>query len=328
MRAGDTGFPPSLFKEPLIYSWTTAQNKSETPENNMKDSDQLRRFLFDGTLIRGEWVRLDASWQAALDRHDYPGPVARVLGEALAAIALLSATIKYSGALILQVQGSGPLTLLVVQVSADHSLRGMAEWNGEVPDASLHEMCRDARLVITVESNSKGERFQSIISVGQGSLADALDSYFEQSEQLRTRLWLATSSRYSTGLLLQEMPATEHEAGSEEHSWEHLVHLAETVTAQELLELPMTDVLYRLYHQEHVRLFEPEPVSFRCSCSRTRVGESLRSLGQDEMLEMVEEQAVVSIDCGFCKQHYEFDRVDVMQLFTANITHDSSDTTH
>ena len=296
----------------------------------MKDSDQLTRFLFDGTRVRGEWVRLDASWQAALDRHDYPEPVARVLGEALAAAALLSATIKYSGALTLQVQSSGPLTLLVVQVNADRSLRGMAEWNSEVPDASLHKMCSDARLVITIESNSTGERFQSIISVGQGSLAEALDSYFEQSEQLKTRMWLATNHQYSAGLLLQEMPATKTETktGSDEHSWEHLVHLAETITAQELLELPVTDVLYRLYHQEHVRLFEPEPVSFRCNCSRTRVAESLRSLGQDEMIELIEEQGVVSIDCGFCKQHYEFDRVDVMQLFVASATHGSSDTTH
>lgn len=294
----------------------------------MKDSDQLTRFLFDGTRVRGEWVRLDASWQAALDRHDYPEPVARVLGEALAATALLSATIKYSGALILQLQSSGPLTLLVVQVNADCSLRGMAEWNGEVPDASLHEMCSDARLVITVESNSTGERFQSVISVGEGSLAEALDSYFKQSEQLKTRLWLATNHQYSAGLLLQEMPATEHETGSEEHAWEHLAHLAETITEQELLELPVTDVLYRLYHQEHVRLFEPEPVSFRCNCSRTRVAESLRSLGQDEMTELIEEQGVVSIDCGFCKLHYEFDRVDVMQLFVEGVTHDDSGTTH
>jgi len=294
----------------------------------MKDSDQLRRFLFDGTRVRGEWVRLDACWQAALDRHDYPEPVARILGEALAACALLSATIKYSGALTLQVQGNGPLTLLVVQVNADRSLRGMAEWNNEVPDASLYEMCNDARLLITVESNSTGERFQSVISVGEGSLAEALDSYFKQSEQLQTRLWLATNHQYSAGLLLQEMPETEHETGSEEHTWEHLVHLAETVKPQELLELPMTDVLYRLYHQEQVRLFEPEPVSFRCSCSRTRVAASLRSLGQEEMTELIEEQGVVSIDCGFCKQHYEFDKVDVMQLFVENTTQGSSDATH
>jgi len=294
----------------------------------MKDSDQLRRFLFDGTRVRGEWVRLDASWQAALDRHDYPAPVARILGEALAAGALLSATIKYSGALTLQVQSSGPLTLLVVQVNADHSLRGMAEWSDEVPDASLYEMCSDARLVITIESNSTGERFQSVVSVGKGSLAEALDSYFKQSEQLQTRLWLATNKQYSAGLLLQEMPETEHETSSEEHTWEHLVHLAETVTAQELLELPMTDVLYRLYHQEQVRLFEPEPVSFRCSCSRARVAESLRSLGQEEITELIEEQGVVSIDCGFCKQHYEFDRVDVMQLFVDGAVHGDSGASH
>ncbi len=294
----------------------------------MKDSDQLTRFLFDGTRVRGEWVRLDASWQAALARHDYPEAVARVLGEALAATALLSATIKYDGTLILQIQGSGPLTLLVAQVSADRSLRGMAEWNGEVSDASLHEMCSDARLVITVESNSTGERFQSIISVGQGGLAKALDSYFEQSEQLKTRLWLATDHHYSTGLLLQEMPASETETESDEYSWEHLVHLAETVTAQELLEFPMTDVLYRLYHQERVRLFEPEPVSFRCKCSRTRVATSLRSLGQDDMMQLIEEQGVVAVDCGFCKQHYEFDRVDMTQLFIDGSTHDGSGTTH
>lgn len=208
------------------------------------------------------------------------------------------------------------------------SLRGMAEWNGEVPDAGLHEMCSDARLVITVDSNSSGERFQSIISVGEGSLAEALDRYFKQSEQLQTRLWLATNRQYSAGLLLQEMPATEHETVPEEHGWRHLVHLAETITAEELLELPMTDVLHRLYHQEHVRLFEPEPVSFRCSCSRTRVAESLRSLGQEEMTALIEEQSVVSIDCGFCKQHYEFDKVDVMQLFVDGDTPSGSGSIH
>lgn len=291
---------------------------------NPRDKDSLHRFLFERTNVRGELVHLDASWQAALERKDYPEPVRDLLGQALAAAALLSATIKIDGSLTLQLQGAGPVTLLVVQATAQRSLRGLAHWEGEVQPGTFAELVGEGRLAITLDPGEIGDRYQGIVDLQNDSLAHCLEDYFKHSEQLATRLWLTSNGESAAGMLLQELPAE-----TEDHdAWARDVHLGETIKEEELLELPAREILHRLYHEEDVRLFEAEPVSFRCSCSRERIETVLRGLGHQEVLSIIEEQGAVCVDCEFCNQRYEFDPVDVEGLFAAADQPDVPPTRH
>lgn len=279
----------------------------------MIEHDTLHRFLLERTNVRGEWVHLDASWRALLERTDYPDVVRDLLGEALAAVVLLSATIEMDGSLILQVQGDGPLHLLVVQATGDRTLRGLARWHDDVPMGDLAAAFGDGRMVITIDPGKGRERYQGIVELTGASLAQALDAYFAQSEQLPTRLWLAADGESAAGLLLQTMPGD----SADPDAWSRTVMLAETVRPGELRGLPVEHLLNRLYHEEDVRLFGGDPVSFRCGCSRERVAGMLRNLGDDEVRGVLAERGEVEVHCEFCNARYAFDAVDVEQIFAA-----------
>lgn len=277
----------------------------------MDDTDQLRRFLFEGAGVRGAIVHLDASWQAVLERHPYPAAVQRPLGQVLAAAILLSSTIKFEGALILQVEAEGPLRTVVAQATDQRTLRGLARWEGEVPDgAGLAETFGAGRLVLTASAPG-GERYQGVVPLEGASLAAALEAYFAQSEQLPTRLWLAADGRRATGLLLQRLPA----AVRDDDTWPRVEMLAGTLRDEELLQLDIEPLLYRLFHEERVRLFDAELVSFRCGCSRERIDGLLRSLGREEVDSVLAEQGVVEVTCEFCNRVYRIDSVDAAALF-------------
>ena len=280
----------------------------------MPDNDRLYRFLIENSNVRGELVHLNATWQAVLERADYPDTVKTVLGEALAACALLAATIKFDGSLILQIRGDGPLHLLVVQTTAEGSMRAIARWNNEVPDHGLHDIFGQGQMVITIEPKN-GEAYQGIIALEGEHLKDALEAYFIQSEQLNTRLWLAADFNSCGGFLLQELPGDDND----DISWEHFNHLAETLQMEEILNLPAQQLLHRLFHEEDIRLFDPEPMCFRCSCSKDRIISMLLSLGSDEVHDILEQQGNIEVDCEFCNAHYEFDRIDVDALFAPAI---------
>jgi len=288
----------------------------------MSDGDGLYRFLFENAGVRGELVHLDASWRAISEGRGYPLPVRTQLGQAMAASALLSTLIKFEGSLILQVQGNGPLTTLVAQATHERTLRGLARWQDEVTDGTLSQTFGDGRIVLTI-SPKRGERYQGIVPLQGDKLEDALETYFHQSEQLETRLWLAADGDRAAGLLIQVLPA---EPGHED-DWQRLVTLADTVTADELLGLPAERLLYRLFNEERVRLFEPDPFSFRCGCSQERISDSLRALGRDELEQIIEEQGVIDVNCDFCNRNYRFDAVDVEQLLIQSPSHDAPSTT-
>jgi len=275
--------------------------------------DQLHRFIFEDLGIRGELVQLGSSWQAAQAIHPYPPVVAAQLGQALAAVVLLSGTIKFSGSLIMQLQGPGPLRTLVAQATDRRTVRGMASWQGDVAAGDMAALFGEGRLVITAEAPG-GERYQGIVAAEGENLAAALEQYFVQSEQLDTRLWLFVDERHAAGLFLQQLPG---ERG-EEDAWERVTALADTVTADELLSLDARQLLHRLFHEETLRLFDPEPVAFRCGCSRERVAGMLRSLGQTAVDDIIEELGAVEVNCEFCNRQYRFDAVDVAGLFAAS----------
>ncbi|HEX7031337.1 MAG TPA: Hsp33 family molecular chaperone HslO [Gammaproteobacteria bacterium] len=290
-----------------------------------KDRDSLHRFLFEQMPVRGEIAHLDASWRAALEQIDYPVAVRDLLGEAMAAAVLLASTLKFDGGLTLQLQGGKPLTLLVVQCTSTLNLRGLAHWDGELPEGGLRALTGDtARLAITIEQRKKNERYQGIVPLEGETLAECFEAYFQRSEQLPTRLFLAAADNCAAGMLLQVLPGHE----GEDRAWEHVTALGETITSDELLQLDAPKILHRLYHEDDVRLFESSPVAFRCSCNRERIAGMLRSLGSDEAHDILAEQGSVDVSCEFCGREYAFDAVDVEALFAGDVSSESSRSTH
>lgn len=281
-------------------------------------TDRIQRFLIDGTDVRGEIVQLEQSYRDALaPRQDTPA-VAALLGEFLAAVSLLGSTLKFEGSLILQASGNGSLGMLMAETTHDHHIRGIVRAQAATSDADFHSLIGDqGQLAITLDP-LKGERYQSIVALDAPSLARNLDAYFQQSAQLPTRLWLAADGQRAAGLLLQALPAqTVTDAEERTVQWQHLTTLADTLKAEELLQLDADTLLYRLYHQESVRLLEQRPVRFRCSCSQERTERALLHLGEDELRSLLQEHGLVEVRCDFCQHLYRFSPVDIDRLFAA-----------
>lgn len=297
----------------------------------MYETDSSQRFLFDDTDVRGELVSLRESYAHVLAKHPYPQPVAELLGEMLAAAALLVGTLKFDGMLVLQARSSGPVSLLMVECTSERDLRGIARYQAEQveADAGLAELMPEGLLTITVDPR-QGQRYQGIVTLEGSTLAECLSSYFATSEQLPTRFWLNADGRHARGLLLQQLPAERiRDAQAREESWQHLTVLAETLTVEEQLALDNPTLLHRLYHEEIVRLFDPLPLRFRCSCSRERSSQALISLGEADAQSLLDEQGgEITIDCQFCNVRYSFDTADVAQLFHGGGSRSPSGTRH
>ncbi|MDD1621286.1 MAG: Hsp33 family molecular chaperone HslO, partial [Methylococcaceae bacterium] len=279
----------------------------------MKQQDCLRRFLFEEHGVRGEWVRLRDSWQQAKQHQVLVNDaVDSQLGQALAAVVLLSATIKFKGAMIMQIQGSGELTALVAQSSNDRKIRGLVRSEANVSGANLREMVGEGgRLVLTVESDN-AEPYQGIVGVAENTLAEVLKTYFTQSEQLDTCLWLFANKTHAAGLFIQELPSEK----KDKNDWRRIEMLANTVTADELLTLDCEELLYRLFNEEKVIIYEPEVVEFKCNCSRQKIGGTLSAMGRSELEAILKERDDIEVDCQFCGAQYRFDKVDVENLLS------------
>ena len=290
-------------------------------------NDTLQRFLFEHAPIRGEVAHLDATWRAVLERHDYPPVLRTVLGELMSAGALLAATLKFDGSIILQLHGSGPVKLIVVECTSEQTLRATAKWTDELPDEGrgLADLLGDGRFVITLVPADGRQSYQGVVAIDPAGVAASLEHYMQRSEQLETRLWLAAGEERAAGLLLQKLPERED---ADEDSWNRATQLAGTVTVPELLRLPAQNLLHRLYHQEDIRLFDPRPVSFRCSCSSERVAAMLRMLGYAEVRSILEERDAVEVTCEFCNRAYRYDSVDAEQLFAAAHSPQAGSTRH
>ncbi len=281
----------------------------------MSDRDSIHRFLFENFPVRGEIVHLDATWQAVLERFEYPPHVRAVLGELMAATALLASTLKFSGMLTLQLQGKGPLHLMVVQCSSHMALRGLARWKDELTPGSLAAMTGAGRLAITVESAGEGRRYQGIVPLEGVTIAECLQKYFRDSVQLPTRLWTATGAQGASGMLLQRLPEQSQQSNVESDDWNRVQILADTITPDELLNLSDEVILRRLFNEDDIRLFESTPVSCRCGGSRDRVERMLRGLGREEVESILEERGRVEVRCEFCNKAEAFDVVDTAHLF-------------
>lgn len=274
--------------------------------------DALRRFMFEGFPVRGEIVCMEESWRAVLERQDYPPAVRALLGEAMAATVLLASTLKFDGVLTLQIQGEGDVHLLVAQCGSDLAVRGLAKWKSDNPQGTLAEMTGGGRLAITIERRKARERYQGIVLADTDTLAGCLETYFAQSEQLPTRIWLAADGERAAGMLLQQMPSGAGDADRD--GWSRVGLLAATLSPDELLKLEAHEVLRRLYHEEDLRLADQRTVAFRCSCTRQRVESAMRLLGRDELAELLLADGRIEVRCEFCNKAYGLDAVDVEQI--------------
>ncbi len=281
----------------------------------MRERDKQQKFMVESCDVRGQLVQLDDTWKEAIARTDYPDPVRQILGEAFVAATLLASTIKFDGKMTLQVRGPGPIYLLVVQVTNEGTVRGLARWH-DVPESTdlMTAFGEDGRMTITIEASRFAEPYQGIVALEGNCIADALQAYFRTSEQLPTKLYLAVKDSTAAGILIQKLPVEErtyHDADG----WQRASVLCATLTDEELCDDASDVLLHRIFHEEQVRLFEPASVAFVCSCSRERTDGMLAGLGKQEVDSILEEQGKVEIICEFCDSEYNYDAVDVAALF-------------
>jgi molecular chaperone Hsp33 len=320
----------------------------------MHDRDCLHRFMFEQFPIRGHLVHLDSAWRALIENREYPAPVRNMLGEAVAASLLLAATVKFEGVLSLQLQGDGPVHLMLAQCTSGLGVRGLARYReadyedaGRGTDAQAGidtaakagaaraaDLIGTGNLAVTLETDDGSQRYQGIVPIIGERLGESLQAYFENSEQLPTRLWLHADGAGACGMLLQKLPishassADAAAAAALEDAWRRVQLIGETLTAEELRTLADVEILHRLFNEDDVRVFEPAPVYFRCRCSRERVAGMLQGLGEAESRSVLAERGEVEVRCDFCNRAYVFDAVDVAQLFNAGVAADSGRSVH
>jgi molecular chaperone Hsp33 len=278
--------------------------------------DFLRRFQLERANVTGALVRLDSSWQQVRQRAAYPDPVADLLAGVLTASVLLTGNIKFQGSLSIQLKSAGAVSLAFAECSHDGRLRGLARWQGEVPDDfALDPNQGSPILAITIENAQSGQRYQGLVPVEDAVLSTLFERYFERSEQLPTRILLANDGERCGGLLLQQS-ATDGGLGTQDpDAWNRVGHLLATISPEELLRLPAEKLLSRVFHEEDVRVFSPRLLAFACTCSRERVTTMLRTLGSEESYAAVREDGAVEVTCEFCNSRYNFDLVDLDQIF-------------
>lgn len=286
-----------------------------------KKLDTLQRFVFENSAVRGNLVNLTQTLNLALKQQQLPIGLRKALGELMAASALLAATLKMNGALVMQIQSTGALKLLVVECTTVNGeslkMRATAKWSGAISDAQdLFELVEHAQFMITLDPKDGGQAYQGIVPLEGSSISAVLENYMLRSEQIDTRIFLSCDGDSAAGMLIQKLPETMNQLtlDRDEDTWARVGHLASTVTDDELLHLPTETLLTRLFHQEDVRLFEPTATEFFCSCSRDSVSNMLRMLGDKEIMSIIEERGNIEVNCDFCNALYTFDKVDAAQL--------------
>jgi molecular chaperone Hsp33 len=296
---------------------------------NHSEDDLLHRFLLPDAGVRGTLVRLGASWREVASRADYPPALRARLGETLVASALLTGSIKLDGALSVELKSSSALRLLFAECNDQGHLRGLARWHEPLPESLALDQLADAVMAITVGNVERGQRSEGLVELRHAGLAESLEDYFIRSEQLPARILLAVDAQQAVGLMLQKMPDEGgRDAAADEDAWDRVMHLTATLGEQELLGTPAEALLYRLYHEESVRLLSSRPLAFGCSCSRERVSAMLRSLGREEVeAALAARDGEVEVICEFCAQRYAFDRIDAEHLLSDGAAPGPSETT-
>lgn len=291
----------------------------------MHNQDQHSRFIFDNTAVRGNHIQLSLTVQQALQHHNYPALLKSALSELMVASALLAATLKMQGALVLQIQGRGKLKLLVVECSSQLEIRATAKWTGNITEETFIELLELGQFVITLDPKDGRQTYQGIVPIEGNTIAEILQNYMQRSEQIETRIWLTSAHNQAAGMLLQKLP---EQLEVDSDAWNRICQLADTTTNQELIELDAKSLLHRLFHEENVRVFDPQIAQFKCSCTRKNVGNMLRMLGAEEIASILAERETIEVHCDFCNQAYVFDVVDATQLLASETTLDAPTQAH
>lgn len=291
-------------------------------------SDLLKKYLFHDHSVRAQAVKLDNAWQTGLVHQSYPPCVQRLLGELTAAAVLLAANIKFEGSLVLQLQGDGPIALIVVECTSDLTIRATASLREGQPvprNGNLQSLLNSqgqGRFIVVLDpqrQNTDMQPYQGIVPLEGSSVAEVLEHYMRNSEQLDTRLWLNADGAHASGLLLQRMPGqggSEVAATSAHETWERAVALASTIEPEELLKLDTDTLIHRLFWEETLLSFDPVPVNWHCPCTRERVANMLRLLGSEEVEDILSQREHIDVSCNFCGKPYQFDAIDCARLFT------------
>ena len=282
--------------------------------------DRVRRFVFERYPIRGHSVRMSRAWLSLREHQDYPPAVQQLVGEAVSAAVLLAATLKFDGTLTLQMQGKGLVNLLVAQCTHDFKVRGMARHDPVGDAAGFRSLAGDGQIIVTVESTDRGSSYQGVVPITGDSLAESLEAYFVQSEQLPTRVLLASTPGVVAGMLVQRIAGvggkqTPTDPAALEEAWMKADLAMQALTPASLLTDDVEPLLLRMFGDDEVRVFSGHDVVFECRCSRARVANVLRSLGQEEIRSVIAEQGAVTVTCEFCQKPYQFDPIDAEQLF-------------
>ncbi|MBO4789509.1 MAG: Hsp33 family molecular chaperone HslO [Oxalobacter sp.] len=306
--------------------------------------DIVQKILFKNANVRGGLVSLSNVWHDMLAHKAYPAPVTKLLGEMTAATVLLSANIKFEGATVLQIHGDGPIRLLVVECSNTMQVRATAKLDDTqtiAEDATFQDLVNahgKARCVVTLDPHDKipGQRpYQGIIPLEGATVSEVIENYMKRSEQLDTRVWLAADANNVRGVILQRMPAQLDERGvaltdsaKDEEDWRHLVALGSTLTPSEMLATDIATLQHRLFWEQETANFEPLKPTFQCSCSREKVGNMLKMLGQSEVEEALKEKGSLTINCDYCGKAYTFDVIDCKTLFSSASSSEAAETRH
>lgn len=290
----------------------------------MSEFNVLNRYLFTDSHARGELVQLSSSFKSIIKNHNYPIGVEKLLGELLSATCLLTATLKFEGDITVQLQGDGPVGYMSVSGNNNQQMRGIAKITEETSAQKLSELIGKGTMIITIRP-CVGEAYQGVVALDKESLADCLAHYFEVSEQIPTKIWLFsdTEIKQAGGALVQLLPDGDGSLENKEKQlsdYEHLCQLTNTIKSEELFSLEAEALLYRLYHQETVNIFDPQPVSYQCGCSADKCLSAISQIEPSEIKSILAEQGKISMTCDYCITTYDFDELS-LQSFISKVNH-------
>ena len=274
--------------------------------------NRVRGFLFEQLDIRGAWVQLGTAWQEMTAGRNYPEPARDLLGQLAAVTALIAANLKQAGRLTFQLRGNGDVSLLVMDCDEQLRLRGMARAEPGIAPGSLQTLLGEGALTLTLDTADMREPYQSHVPIEGDTLATAFEHYLAQSEQLPTRLWLAAGPDAAAGLFLQALPGAH---ARDADGWNRVQTLADTVRAEELLELGAIKLIERLFTEEDVRVYDPRLVSYFCPYDPAKIHAMLRGVGRAECEAILGEQGEIRVHDDICNHEYVLDAAAVAALF-------------
>lgn len=275
-------------------------------------NNYVQRFLLENLDIRGAVVHLDSVWQDMLRGRNYPHPVTQLLGEISAVTLLLGENLKQTGRLTIQLTGNGPVSMLVLDCTESLHLRGMAKCGSLVEAQPVPGLLGNGRLLLTLDTPSMRESYQSIVPLDGSTIAEIFEHYFRQSEQLPSRLFLIAADNAIFGLLLQKLPNADL---ADPDGWARAEALAATAHDHKLFDLTAEQILTRLFHEETIRIFDPHPVHYGCKENPAKIYAMLRSLGREEVDSILKEFGEVIVNDDICNREYRLDALAVDAIF-------------